>query len=59
MMNYDEAMESIVTASRFGMNLGLAFQIKDDILDVTGDVEKLGKNTLADVNNQISLLCTD
>ena len=32
------------------MNLGLAFQIKDDILDVTGDVEKLGKNTLADVN---------
>ena len=23
MMNYDEAMEYIVTASRFGMNLGL------------------------------------
>ena len=36
--------------NKFGMNLGLAFQIKDDILDVTGDVEKLGKNTLADVN---------
>ena len=36
--------------NKFGMNLGLAFQIKDDILDVTGDVEKLGKNNLADVN---------
>ncbi|MCI7030226.1 polyprenyl synthetase family protein [Clostridium sp.] len=36
--------------NKFGMNLGLAFQIKDDMLDVTGDVEKLGKNTLADVN---------
>ena len=36
--------------NKFGMNLGLAFQIKDDILDVTGDVEKLGKNPLADVN---------
>ena len=36
--------------NKFGMNLGLAFQIKDDILDVTGDVEKLGKNTFADVN---------
>ena len=36
--------------NKFGMNLGLAFQIKDDVLDVTGDVEKLGKNTLADVN---------
>ena len=36
--------------NKFGLNLGLAFQIKDDILDVTGDVEKLGKNTLADVN---------
>ena len=36
--------------NKFGLNLGLAFQIKDDILDVTGDVKKLGKNTLADVN---------
>lgn len=36
--------------NKFGMNLGLAFQIKDDILDVTGDVKKLGKNTLADIN---------
>ena len=36
--------------NKFGLNLGLTFQIKDDILDVTGDVNKLGKNTLADGN---------
>ena len=31
------------TASRYAENLGLAFQIVDDILDVQGDEEKLGK----------------
>jgi octaprenyl-diphosphate synthase len=28
----------------FGMNLGLAFQIADDVLDYTADAEALGKN---------------
>ena len=42
--------EEIELLEKFGENLGLAFQIKDDILDVTGDVNKLGKNTLADGN---------
>jgi octaprenyl-diphosphate synthase len=28
---------------QYGMNLGIAFQIADDILDVTADVEQLGK----------------
>jgi geranylgeranyl diphosphate synthase type II len=32
----------------YGEKLGLVFQIKDDILDVVGDVEVLGKNTNAD-----------
>ncbi|MGG7176113.1 polyprenyl synthetase family protein [Clostridium paraputrificum] len=32
----------------FGIKLGLAFQIKDDILDIIGSVEKLGKNTNKD-----------
>ncbi len=31
------------TASRYAESLGLAFQIVDDILDVQGDEEKLGK----------------
>lgn len=29
----------------YGRSLGLAFQVKDDILDVVGDNKKLGKNT--------------
>jgi len=32
----------------YGEKLGLVFQIKDDILDVVGNVETLGKNTHAD-----------
>lgn len=40
--------EDMQLLDKFGRNLGLAFQIKDDILDVIGNAEKLGKNTLSD-----------
>ena len=40
--------EDIRKLEKFGENLGLAFQIKDDILDVIGSTEKLGKNVLSD-----------
>ena len=40
--------EDMIKLERFGKNLGLAFQIKDDILDVIGNTEKLGKNVLSD-----------
>jgi len=36
----------------FGMNLGLAFQVIDDILDVTQTSEKLGKSAGKDVAAQ-------
>ena len=40
------ADENELTAlALYGEKIGLAFQIIDDILDVTGDTEKLGKKT--------------
>jgi len=33
----------------FGINIGLAFQIKDDLLDVYGDQEKIGKVSGGDI----------
>ena len=35
--------EQLAAASEFASHLGLAFQIRDDILDVIGDAETLGK----------------
>lgn len=43
--------EDIRLLEKFGENLGLAFQIKDDILDVIGNTEKLGKTVLSDEEN--------
>ena len=34
--------------SIYGQRIGLAFQVHDDILDVTGDSQVIGKNTQAD-----------
>ncbi len=41
-------------ASEFAYNLGLAFQIQDDILDATGSVEVLGKPIGSDAENHKS-----
>ena len=36
--------------TEFGVNFGLAFQIVDDCLDLTGDPRRLGKSVLADLD---------
>lgn len=43
--------EVIADLKKAGYNIGIAFQIKDDILDVEGDSKELGKNTFSDTKN--------
>ena len=50
--------EKINAARTFAQNIGLAFQIKDDILDVTSSLEKLGKLTGSDSQNGKSTYVT-
>ena len=40
--------------NEFSVNIGLAFQIKDDVLDVTSSSKKLGKTALSDKKNNKS-----
>ena len=47
----EEQLEHLTT---FAYYLGLIFQVQDDILDVTGDEEKLGKPVGSDEDNQKS-----
>jgi geranylgeranyl diphosphate synthase, type II len=42
------AGEEFAALEKFGADIGLAFQIQDDILDVAGDAQLLGKRTGAD-----------
>lgn len=50
--------EEIKNASIFGECIGLAFQIQDDILDVTADQNKLGKPVGSDKENNKSTYVT-
>lgn len=43
-----EAGESFTALERYGADIGLAFQIQDDILDIEGDQTVLGKSVGAD-----------
>lgn len=36
----------------FGRNIGMAFQVQDDILDIIGDEQKLGKPVNSDIEEQ-------
>ena len=50
--------ETTVLFRTFAENLGLAFQIQDDILDVTATEDKLGKSTGKDQRDQKSTYVT-
>src|SRR3989475_10515215 len=42
-------LEDIDAVGEYGLNLGIAFQIVDDVLGVVGDGERLGKRTGTDL----------
>lgn len=44
--------EELADVERMAKGIGMAFQIQDDILDMTGDEEKLGKPVHSDEKNQ-------
>ncbi len=50
----DAEKEKINAASKFAENIGIAFQIRDDILDIIGSAEELGKPIGSDKNEQKS-----
>lgn len=50
--------EDVVTIGQIAKNIGIAFQIQDDILDVTSTMEVLGKPVLSDEKNNKSTYVT-
>ena len=44
-MTADASAEQLDCLARYGQHLGLAFQIVDDLLDLSGSPETMGKNT--------------
>ncbi|MBO5105008.1 MAG: polyprenyl synthetase family protein, partial [Ruminococcus sp.] len=50
--------EIIKTASEYGFKLGLAFQIIDDILDVTGNTADIGKPVGSDAEENKTTFVT-
>ena len=46
----DESDEHLKTMHHIGLNLGIAFQLIDDVLDYEGDPETTGKNVGDDLN---------
>ena len=45
----DSSSQNLNFLHEFGINLGIAFQIKDDIIGIFGDEDKIGKSITSDV----------
>ncbi len=50
----DATEEQLENITKYATNIGLSFQIADDILDITGDESKLGKKVGSDIGNNKS-----
>lgn len=50
----DAAPDELERITKYAKNIGLSFQIMDDILDIVGDESKLGKNVGSDIQNNKS-----
>ncbi|XP_075523253.1 solanesyl diphosphate synthase 3, chloroplastic/mitochondrial-like isoform X2 [Primulina tabacum] len=48
-----QTAEASILAYEYGKNLGLAFQLIDDVLDFTGTSSSLGKGSLSDIRHGI------
>lgn len=46
--------EELANVTKYAKNIGLSFQIVDDILDIVGDEAKLGKKVGSDIDNEKS-----
>ncbi len=44
--------EKLSVLENIGKRIGLAFQIQDDILDVIGTTQSMGKSVFSDIKNQ-------
>lgn len=56
-LSYENCSSSLIqAASDYAINLGLAFQIQDDILDITSDEATLGKPVGSDEKNDKSTI---
>ena len=56
-INNDLSSDELSSFKAFSKKLGLAFQIIDDILDVTESSEVLGKNNNSDKKNKQGYIC--
>lgn len=48
--------EQVESAYEFGLNLGVSFQIRDDVLDIAGNEQTTGKPVLKDLQNNATNL---